>query len=271
MSRRLRYYATTTRLVLTEHLRHRFALTLLVFVIPICVVMPYFGYTHNAVVLRLVAADETIQAQGNELGMLVTAFNGVTLLVGFTMFSTTHSSVRFDHRLAMAGYPRSWLMSAKLTLLVLVSVTATAYATLLVHLLWRPAQCWLLAVGMLAAALAYGAIGAVIGLLIRGELEGMFLIIATSIVDQALQNPVLNPVPDAGIRPYLPSYGATQTGIAAGFSPTVSPACLAVQSLWIVTAATCALLTFLLRTRDRRTTARTGDKPRVPESAETLR
>lgn len=251
-------YRTATQLALTEQLRYRFALTLLVFVIPLCVVMPYFGYSRTPVALRLVAAGGVVEAAGHELGLLVTAFNGVTLLVGFMMFSTTHQAVDFDHRLVLAGYRRGWLMSAKLSVLALISVAVTAYAMLLMHLLWRPAHPWLLALAMCTAALTYGVIGVLVGVLIRGELEGMFLIIATSIVDQALQNPVLNPVPDAGLRPYLPSYGATQTGMTAGFAPEVSGTCLEVQSLWFAAAAVTALLTFFLRTRNRRTATRPG-------------
>lgn len=254
-------YWTATRLALTEQLRSRFALTLLVFVIPICVVMPYFGYTRDPVAVRLVLIGETVRAQGNELGMVVTAFNGVTLLVGFLMFSTTHAAVDFDHRLTMAGYPRTWLLGAKLSVLVLVSGVITAYAVVVVHLLWRPAHPWLFALGLGTAALTYGVIGMAVGVLVRGELEGMFAIIATSIVDQALQNPVLNPNLDEGIRPYLPSYGATQTGITAGFAHGTA-ALPGVQPLWFALAAGSALLAFRQRTRDRRPIGRTKPEPR---------
>lgn len=245
-------YATAARLALVEQLRSRFALGLLVLVIPVCVVMPYFGYAEDPTTFRLVVTDDVVRAPGNELGMVVTIFNGVTLLVGFMVFSSTHASVDFDHRVALAGYPRTWLVAAKLSVLVVVSAVLTAYATLVVHLVWQPAYPWSLALCLFAAALTYGAIGLLVGVVVRGELEGMFLIIGTSIVDQALQNPVLNPVLEDGIRPYLPSYGATQSGLAAGFAPMSPGLLLGTQSLWFVAAVTCALFALSLRTRDRR-------------------
>jgi ABC-2 type transport system permease protein len=245
-------YATAARMASVEQLRSRFALGLLVLVIPVCVVMPYFGYAEDPTTFRLVVTDDVVRARGNELGMVVTVFNGVTLLVGFMIFSSARSSVDFDHRVAMAGYPRAWLVAAKLSVLVVVSGVLTAYAMLVVRLVWQPAHPRALALCLFAAALTYGVIGLFVGVVMRGELEGMFLIIGTSIVDQALQNPVLNPVLEEGIRPYLPSYGATQSGIAAGFAPGSPGVLLGTQSLWFVATAACALFALSLRTRDRR-------------------
>lgn len=165
------------------------------------------------------------------------------------MFAATFSGSRFDRRLAMAGYPRLHLVLAKVTALALISAVVAAYATAVTCLAWTPRQPLLLAAALFSAGLTYGALGVGFGSVLRREVEGMFAIVMTSIIDLALQNPISSSGADSPVMGYLPSYGAMQASTAAGFSDTPVPRHLAIEFAWFAAAALIALLGFCRSTR----------------------
>jgi hypothetical protein len=61
------------------------------------------------------------------------------------------------------------------------------------------------------------ALGLVIGVLVRGDLEGFFLIIMLAMLDTFLENPVDNPLANKPILEFFPSYGPTQFAAAGTF------------------------------------------------------
>ena len=69
---------------------------------------------------------------------------------------------------------------------------------------------------MLAAA-TYAALGLLIGVLVRGDLEGFFLIIMISLLDTFLENPVDNPLANKPMLEFFPSYSPTQFAAAGVF------------------------------------------------------
>lgn len=78
----------------------------------------------------------------------------------------------------------------------------------------------------------------------------MFAIVMTSIIDLALQNPIMSSGADNPVMRYLPSYGAMQASTAAGFSTSPVPGHLAIQLTWFAGAALVALLGFRRSTRN---------------------
>src|SRR6266576_1616900 len=74
------------------------------------------------------------------------------------------------------------------------AVAIGAYAAAIMLLFWRPAGIWTIAVSFMLAAATYAALGLLTGVLVRGDLEGFFLIIMISLIDTFLQNPVDNPL-----------------------------------------------------------------------------
>jgi ABC-type transport system involved in multi-copper enzyme maturation permease subunit len=156
----------------------------------------------------------------------------------------------------MAGYRRTHLLLGKLTALTLISATVAGYATAITCLFWSPRQPVLFAAALFCAALTYGALGIVFGSLLRREVEGMFAIVMTSVLDVALQNPVHTSGANGNVVQFLPSYGSLQTGAAAGFSTASVPGCLAVQLGWFAVAAAIGLIVFHRSTRRRVPVAR---------------
>lgn len=246
---------TATWLALIEHARNRLALILVVFFVPAWITLAESVITNEPVRVVLRADGQAVAANTNHLAQLSSALNAVTLIVGFMMFVAAFKSSAFDRRLALAGYPRAYLVLAKVSALVVISAVIAAYATLILRLYWQPEQPWLLTAGLFTAALTYGGIGVMLAALLRGELEGMFAIIMISIVDISLQSPVLNPAAESDLLSYLPSYGALQAINAAAFSDTTALRYLLLELIWFAAVAGIALLAFVGRTRDRRSRA----------------
>ena len=75
--------------------------------------------------------------------------------------------------------------------------------------------------GILAAfaviALSYGALGLLGGVLVKGDLEGFFLIIMGLLMDTFLQSPLGNPIANKPILEWFPSVGPMQFAADGAF------------------------------------------------------
>nr|WP_215457902.1 MULTISPECIES: ABC transporter permease [unclassified Streptomyces] len=240
---------TATRYALVEHARNRFAMVLIAAFLPVWTCLAYAAIPDSPARIQLRATGELLAPRGNEITAISGALNAVTLITGFLMFAATFTSSGFDRRLAMAGYPRVQLVAAKVGALALASALIATYATAVTCLTWTPRQPLLLAVAFFSAGLTYGVLGVGFGALLRREVEGMFAIVMTSIVDLLLQNPITSSGAGSSITRFLPSYGAMQAATAAGFSDAATPRYVLWQLAWFSGAALLGLLAFHRRTR----------------------
>ncbi|GAA3840079.1 ABC transporter permease [Streptomyces phyllanthi] len=243
-------FLTAARYTLIEHVRNRFAMVLIALFIPVWTALAFWSVPSTPTRFRLRATGHLLTPHGNQLTEITGALNAVTLIIGFMMFAASFTGGHFDRRLALAGYPRAHLVLAKLTSLALVSAVVAAYATVLTCAFWTPEQPTLLAAALFGAGITYGALGVAFGSLLRREVEGMFAIVMTSVIDLALQNPLYSSGSDGSVVRYLPSYGAMQAATGAGFSTTALPKYLAIQAGWFTAAALLGLLAFHRRTRN---------------------
>jgi hypothetical protein len=99
---------------------------------------------------------------------------------------------------------------------------------------------------MLAAA-TYAALGLLIGVLVRGDLEGFFLIIMISMLDTFLENPVDNPLANKPMLEFFPSYGPTQFAAAGAFHHQVLAGMAAASLAWTAVFALLGLAVLRLR------------------------
>ncbi|MEV4926615.1 ABC transporter permease [Streptomyces roseoverticillatus] len=243
-------FTTATHYALIEHARNRFATFLAALLVPAVIVLVYVTVRESPVPFVLQSTGRRLSPQGNELTAVTAAVNSVTLITGFMMFGATLLSGDFDRRLAMAGYPRTHLALAKLAALMAAALAVTAYTTGILCTLWTPRQPLQLAAGLLCGGLTYGALGVAFGSLLRKEVEGMFAIALTSVIDTALQNPVSSSDANGSVIHSLPSYGAVQAAVAGSFSEERLPEYLALQLAWFTTAALVSLVAFHRRTRN---------------------
>ncbi|MGW1871599.1 hypothetical protein ACWCPS_39585 [Streptomyces mauvecolor] len=198
---------------------------------------------------RLNAVGHDVVVDANHLNQVSGALNAVTVITGFMMFFATFKAGELDRRLVLAGFPRAQLLLAKVAALVLVAAVLALYATVLLWLSWSVRQFWPLATSMYAANLVYGGIGIMLGALLRGELEGMFIVIMTSIVDLGLQSPALNPLANQPGLWILPMYGPMQVAIAAAFTDEWPLRHLMFGLAWCLATSAVGLSVFCSRTR----------------------
>jgi hypothetical protein len=83
--------------------------------------------------------------------------------------------------------------------------------------------------------------------LVRGDLEGFFLIIMISMLDTFLENPVDNPLANKPMLEFFPSYGPTQFAAAGAFHHQVLAGMAAASLAWTAIFALLGLAVLRLR------------------------
>ncbi len=131
---------------------------------------------------------------GHNLTLITAGLSSITLITGFVVFAAVRRSLPFDRRLGLAGYRPAALIAAKTSAAVVQAVAIDAYAAIIMLFFWRPPGVWAVALTFMLAAATYAALGLLIGVLVRGDLEGFFLIIMIALLDTFLENPVDNPL-----------------------------------------------------------------------------
>lgn len=106
---------------------------------------------------------------------------------------------------------------------------------------WRPAGIWAIAAAFILGAATYAAFGLLIGVLVRGDLEGFFLIIMLSMLDTFLENPVDNPLANKPILEFFPTYAPTQFAAAGAFHHQVLASMAALSLPWTTAFALLGL------------------------------
>jgi hypothetical protein len=246
---RRRQFRTAVRFLLVEQSRNRTALLLLAGFVPLWYGLMLLVVPHDPVDFRFRVTGAFLHVDGRHLSLLTAGLNAIALVVGFVLFSSTRRGLRFDHRLVLSGYPRPVLMLAKLTALVVVALAVALYAVAMLFVVWRPPAPLLVLAGFASAALAYGAFGLLLGVVVRGELEGFFLVIMVSLMDTFLQNPIGNPVANKHVLTFFPSFAPTQLAVAGGFTDRFPGRELLLALAWTAGFALLGLAGFYRRTR----------------------
>jgi hypothetical protein len=238
---------TAIRLTLAGQIRNRFAWILLAAFVPVWYLLISSMIGHHAIGFRLRADGATVVVDGHNLTLITAGLSSITLITGFVVFAAARRSRAFDRRLVLSGYRPSTLIAAKSCAAAAQAVAIGAYATAMILLFWRPPGIWALAVTFILAAATYAALGLLIGVLVRGDLEGFFLIIMISMLDTFLENPVDNPLANKSILEFFPSYGPTQFAAAAAFHHQVLISMAATSLAWTSAFALLGLIVLRLR------------------------
>ena len=244
-------YLTATRYALFEQARNRTALLLLLLFVPIWYYFFLLLIPSDPLGFLYRATGTLLQVNGRDLGFLSAGLNAITLIVGFMLFASTRKNMQFDRRLTLCGYSRGLLILAKLTALGVVSAIISLYASLVLFFFWHPSALALVWLGFFCAALSYGALGLLLGALVRGELEGFFLIIMISLIDTLLQNPLGNPVANQPVLRWFPAFAPMQLSVAGGFGLQWNWLYLLYALAWPFGFALLGLLVFYWKTHVR--------------------
>jgi ABC-2 type transport system permease protein len=238
---------TAIRLSLAGQVRNRFAWILLVAFVPVWYLLTGSMFGHTGAAFRLRATGTIVVVDGHNLTLITAGLNSITLLTAFVVFAAVRRSRSFDRRLVLSGYRPSALIAAKTSAALVQAVAVGAYAAIVLLLFWRPAGIWAVAAAFMLAAATYAALGLLIGVLVRGDLEGFFLIIMISLLDTFIQDPVGNPMANKPILEFFPSYGPTQFAAAGTFGHQVLASMAALSLAWTAVFALAGLAVMRLR------------------------
>jgi len=114
---------------------------------------------------------------------------------------------------------------------------------------WHPVSLPVVWLGLFCAALCYGGLGLLLGVLLRGELEGFFVIIMFSLIDTFTQNPVGNPAANQNFIVGFPSFAPTQISVAGGFTHLLPWSFVLLSLAWLATFVLLGLAIFWWKTR----------------------
>ena len=227
--------------------RNRLAWILLVAFVPGWYLLIGSMIPHEGATFLLRSNENRLVVDGHDLTLITAGLSAITLITGFVVFSATRRAIPFDRRLILSGYRPAALVTAKTAAALAVAVAVGGYAAVVMLAFWRPAGLWSVAAAFILAAASYAALGLLVGVLVRGDLEGFFLIIMTALLDTFLENPVDNPLANKPILEFFPSYGPTQFAAAGAFHHQVLPAMVALSLAWTATFALLGLAVLRLR------------------------
>jgi ABC-2 type transport system permease protein len=238
---------TAIRLTLAAQVRNRLAWVLLVAFVPVWYLLIGSMISHVGTVFRLRATGAGIVVDGHDLTLVTAGLSAITLITGFVVFAAVRRSLPFDRRLVLSGYRHSALIAAKTTAALAQAVGVGAYAAIVMVIFWRPAGIWAIVAAFILGAATYAAFGLLIGVLVRGDLEGFFLIIMISMLDTFLENPVDNPLANKPVLEFFPSYAPTQFAAAGAFHHQVLASMAVLSLAWTAAFALLGLAVLRLR------------------------
>lgn len=248
-----RPFPTAFRFSLRNQTRNRLAAILLIAFVPLWYLLMIAMAGHEPLSFRLYATGRMLVVDGGHLSLISAGLNALSMIIGFAVFDAIRKTLTFDRRLIFAGYRQTTLISAKSLAIATIAAAVATYAALVMLAFWRPPLTGWLAIlaGYGVIALTYGAFGLLLGVLVKGDLEGFFLIIMGGLFDTFLQNPLGNPLANKPILEWFPSFGPMQFAVGGSFARTALWGHLALGLVWTAAFTICGLAIFHLKTRDR--------------------
>jgi len=249
-----RQFPTAWRFAVRGQTRNRLAGLLLVAFVPLWYLLMMAMVGHKALSFRLYSTGQVLSVDGAHLTLITAGLNSLTLIVGFAVFAAIRKTLAFDRRLVFAGYQHATLIVAKALAIAVVAAAVALYTALVLLIFWRPSLAGWAAVlaGFAVIAFTYGALGLLLGVLVKNDLEGFFLIIMGGLTDTFLQNPLGNPLANKPVLEWFPSFGPMQFAVGGSFGHTALWSHLGLGLIWAAAFAIGGLVIFRIRTRTRR-------------------
>jgi len=248
----MRQFASALKFSFKEQLTNKFAFSLLVVFVPIWYWILGAITSNTKVAFKFQATHGFLQANGHDLVLLTAGLNVLTMILGFMFYHSAHRSLAFDRRLTRAGLGRFGFILAKATALLIVTAAVSLYTVLMLIAFWHfPHNIFEVWLGFWLVSLIYASLGLLLGMLLKSELAGFFIIIMVSMMDTFLQNPIGNPAANKDFLKYFPSYASTQLGVAGGFTHLFPGGQVLLAVGWFVAFLLLGLGIFYLRTRQR--------------------
>ncbi len=148
------------------------------------------------------------------------AVASVGFLVSFLALNLIQKNRRAGRRLILCGYSPFEILMAKLITLLSVILFISIYVGVLTHSFYEVDHLGKFIAGLVSIGFVYGCYGLLAGTLIRGELEGILLIVLLVNIDVGwLQNPLFyEGAQNQELIRYLPAYFSSQAAVISAFT-----------------------------------------------------
>lgn len=196
---------------------------LLIVVIPVVfLTVVQFTSSDMPIPFRLASVDNEIFVQIPERGISLVFFAiaSAGFLISFIALNLIQKNVDVGKRLVICGFHPMELLISIFCALFLLILAIAVYIGLLSHLFYPVKHFVEFIAGLVLIGFVYGSYGLSVGSMIRGELEGILLILLLVNIDAGwLQNPIFYAqAQNQLIIRYLPAYYPSQISIVSAFS-----------------------------------------------------
>jgi len=209
-------------MILRMLLRRRIILLALAVIPVVFLSAVHLTTSDNVVPFRLASIDEStvIEASQKGISLIFFAVTSTGFLVSFLALNLIQIDSAVNRRLVICGYHPIELLISKLCTLLLMIWTMAIYLGLLTNTFFPVKHLLMFIYGLTLIGFVYGCYGLAVGSLIKGELEGVFLVVLLANIDVGwLQNPTFYAeAQNKAIIQYLPGYFPSQSAIIAGLT-----------------------------------------------------
>lgn len=213
---------TGLSMILRMLLRRRIILIALAVIPVVFLSVVQLTASHDIILFRLASLDESIFIEVSQIGVSLTFFavTSTGFLVSFLALNLIQIDSDVNRRLVICGYHPIELLISKLLTLLLMIWSIAIYLGLLTNAFFSIKHLLMFIFGLTLIGFVYGCYGLAVGSLIKGELEGVFLIVLLANIDVGwLQNPTFYAeAQNKAIIRYLPGYFPSQSAIIAAFT-----------------------------------------------------
>ena len=213
---------TGSFMILRMLARRRIVLILLVVIPAVFLSVVEFTSSERSLPFRLASLDDEVFIEVAEKGInfIFFAVASAGFLVSFLALNLIQKNNDVNRRLVICGYHPNELLLSNLISLVLMIFLIAIYVGLLTKIYFSIDHIPMFIFGLVLIGFVYGCYGLLVGSLIKGELEGILLIVLLVNIDAGwLQNPLFYAeAQNQVIIQYLPAYYPSQTAIISAFT-----------------------------------------------------
>jgi hypothetical protein len=218
----LRRIKTGLFMILKMLFRRRVVLLLLVLMPVVFLSVVEMTASAKVILFRLASLDEMvfIRESQKQISLIFFSVTSTGFLVSFLALNLIQVNNNVNRRLVICGYHPFELLISNLLSLLLVILLIAVYIGLLINIFFPVRHLAGYIFGLVLIGFVYGCYGLMIGSLLKGKLEGIFLIVLLANIDAGwLQNPMYYAEAQNNILiRWLPAYFPSQSAIIAAFT-----------------------------------------------------
>lgn len=170
--------------------------------------------------LASLAEEPVVEIPEEGIHFVFFAVASVGFLISFLALNLIQKNKEATRRLILCGYSPTELLTSKLSALAVFILLVATYVGLLTNFMYEIDHLLWFIFSLVSIGFVYGCYGLVVGSLIRGELEGILLIVLLVNIDVGwLQNPLFyEGAQNQELIRYLPAYFPSQASLITAFT-----------------------------------------------------